>query len=101
MADYRRSEALMDAPATAVYDDLGEQSVWRRLYRSAYELPAGYCTLKASELPAREWIHVHVLHDPHLIHNYHREGYAAAGMGARLQVCALGSLLSECLPARV
>ena len=70
--------------ATAVYDDLGEQAVWRRLYATAHELPAGYCALRAAALPAAEWPKVHVLHDPHLIHSFHRHGFEEAGMLTRL-----------------
>ena len=68
-----------------VYDDLGEQSVWRRLYPEIHELPAGYCALKAANFSAGEWAKAHVLHDPHLLHKSFRAGYAAAEMPAWLK----------------
>ena len=70
--------------ASAVYDDLGEQAVWRRLYPQVHELPAAYCALRTADLPAAEWPKVRVLHDPHLLHTFHRDGWLAAGMAARL-----------------
>ena len=69
---------------SAVYDDLGEQAVWRRLYPQVHELPAAYCALRTADLPAAEWPKVRVLHDPHLLHTFHRDGWVAAGMAARL-----------------
>ena len=68
----------MDDGATAVYDDLGEGSVWRRLYPAVTELPLGYSSLRTSDLTPKEWAEVLVLHDPHLMHDFHRGGYAAA-----------------------
>jgi hypothetical protein len=41
MADWQRATQLLDVPSTPVYDDLGEQSVWRRLHPRVHELPAG------------------------------------------------------------
>ena len=55
LADWQRARELLSSESTAVYDDLGEQSVWRRLYRSVYELPAGYAALRTADLPAAEW----------------------------------------------
>ena len=40
----------MDDGATGVYDDLGEGSVWRRLYPAVAELPVGYSALRTSDL---------------------------------------------------
>ena len=42
----------MGDETAGVYDDLGEQSVWRRLYPEIHELPAGYCALKAANFSA-------------------------------------------------
>ena len=77
-AAWARAQVLMDNGATGVYDDLGEGSVWRRLYPAVTELPVGYSTLRTSDLSPKEWAEVSVLHDPHLMHDYHRAGYAAA-----------------------
>ena len=63
---------------------LGEQSVWRRLYPTVYELPAGYCALRTADLNAEEWARVHVLHDPHLIHKSHRDGWERAALSERV-----------------
>lgn len=52
--DWERARALLDDATTAVYDDLGEQAVWRRLYAQVNELPAGYCALKAPACVIRE-----------------------------------------------
>jgi len=82
LADWQRARELLSSESTAVYDDLGEQSVWRRLYRSVYELPAGYAALRTADLPAAEWSKVSIVHDAHLIHDVSREGWHAAGMGA-------------------
>ena len=84
--DWDRAEQLAAEPSTAVYDDLGEQSVWRRLYPSVTELPTGYCTLRTSDLAAAEWHRVSILHDAHLIHDYHRDGWVEAGMTERVGV---------------
>lgn len=73
-----RAQALMADPATPVYDDNGEGSVWRRLHGRVSELPAGFCALRTSNFTAEEWAKVSVLHDPHLMHGFHRSGYEAA-----------------------
>jgi hypothetical protein len=54
-----------------MYDDLGEQVVWRRLYlqRAVQELPSGYAALRTADVPASEWLRVHIMHDAHLIHD--------------------------------
>ena len=80
-AAWARAQVLMDDGATGVYDDLGEGSVWRRLYPAVTELPVGYSSLRTSDLTAHEWAEVSVLHDPHLMHDFHRAGYAAATAG--------------------
>ena len=90
-ADWLRATRLLDEPDGGVYDDLGEQSVWRRLYPLVHELPAGYCALRAADLPAEEWGRVHVLHDPHLIHKYHRAGWEASNLSARIRALELES----------
>ena len=74
-------------PTTAIYDDLGEQSVWRHLYKESgvHELPIGYAALRASDLPAAEWAKVHVLHDPNLLRKSGRAGWQQAGMAHRLR----------------
>lgn len=83
--DWTRAERLMADASTAVYDDLGEGSVWRKLYPRVHELPAGYCALRTADLAADEWRRVSVLHDPHLLHRFHRGGWERAGMDATLQ----------------
>ena len=83
-ADYTRALALVDSTATGVYDDLGEQSVWRRLYTRAHELPAGYATMRTADLSAESWRRVHIVHDAHLIHDVSRGGWHEAGMTARV-----------------
>ena len=82
---WRRAQTILDDETAGVYDDLGEQSVWRRLYPEIHELPAGYCALKAANFSAGEWAKTHVLHDPHLLHKSFRAGYAAAEMPAWLK----------------
>lgn len=84
-ADWARASALLVEPATAVYDDLGEQSVWRRLWPAVHELPAGYAAMRTADLPAAEWPHVHIVHDAHLIHDVSRAGWHAAGMKDRVE----------------
>ena len=71
-ADWERASDLLRQPSTAVYDDLGEQSVWRRLWPRVHELPAGYAAMRTADLPAAEWEKVHVVHDAHLIHDVSR-----------------------------
>jgi hypothetical protein len=79
-ADFERASALLREEATAVYDDLGEQSVWRRLYPSVHELPARYAAMRTAELPAGEWSKVAIVHDAHLIHDVSRTGWHEAAM---------------------
>ena len=79
-ADWERASQLLGSASTAVYDDLGEQSVWRRLYASAYELPVRYATMRTADLPASEWPKVHIVHDAHLIHDVSRAGWHGASM---------------------
>lgn len=79
-ADFARAMTLLRDPATAVYDDLGEQSVWRRLYPSYHELPAGYAAMRTADLPGSEWKKVAIVHDAHLIHDVSRAGWHAAEM---------------------
>ena len=50
----------MDDGATGVYDDLGEGSVWRRLYPAVAELPVGYSALRTSDLSAQVRVRVRV-----------------------------------------
>ena len=45
----------MDDANTGVYDDLGEGSVWRRLYPTVAELPVGYSALRTSDLSPQAW----------------------------------------------
>ena len=82
--DLVRAQALMENSSTAVYDDLGEGSVWRNLYPRAFELPAGYATLRSADLAHDEWAHVHILHDPNLLRKAGRKGFVQAGMNAIL-----------------
>ena len=69
--EWREVCGLIGDPNTAIYDDLGEQAVWRRLYhqRAVHELPAGYAALRTADMPASEWLRVHIVHDAHLIHD--------------------------------
>ena len=82
---WRRAIRLLSEASTAVYDDLGEQSVWRRLYARVHELPAGYAAMRTADLPATEWPKVHIVHDAHLIHDVQRAGWHAAEMTARVE----------------
>ena len=45
-AAWGRARRLMHQSDALVYDDNGEGSVWRQVYREAYELPAGYAALR-------------------------------------------------------
>lgn len=83
--DWERARTAMRDRATAIYDDLGEGSVWRHLYPSINELPIGYAALRSSDLPAAEWDKVHVVHDPNLLRGASRAGWRDAGMAARLK----------------
>ena len=80
MADWEAASRLVANDSAGVYDDLGEQSVWRRLYTQAYELPAGFAAMRTADLPGDEWPKVSVVHDAHLIHDVSRDGWHAAGM---------------------
>ena len=51
---WARAQRLLNDSATAIYDDLGEGSVWRRLFFSVHELPAGYAALRTSAFSAVE-----------------------------------------------
>ena len=88
-ADWRRAVDLMRDKRTATYDDLGEQSVWRRLYSSVHELPAGYAALRCSDFAADEWRAARLLHDPNLLRkgggHGHRVGWKEAAMAERLR----------------
>jgi hypothetical protein len=99
-AAWARAQGLLADPATAVYDDLGEGSVWRRLYERAHALPAGYGALRCTDLPAAEWDLVHVLHDPNLLRKAARDGWKEARMVQRLQSfdASTGAVLSELNP---
>ena len=48
MSEWERAVSLMGREGTGIYDDLGEQSVWRRMYGSAYELPAGFAAMRTA-----------------------------------------------------
>ena len=63
LSTWKRALALLQDESTAVYDDLGEQSVWRRLYHKVYELPARYAAMRTADLPADDWATVHIVHD--------------------------------------
>ena len=81
---YERALRLLSDPASAIYDDLGEGSIWRRLYPSITELPIGYAALRSTDLSAQDWPQVHLLHDPNLLRKASRSGWKAAGMAERL-----------------
>lgn len=85
---WSKARALMLEPTTAIYDDLGEQSVWRHLYKESgvHELPIGYAALRASDLSAEEWRKVHVLHDPNLLRKASRAGWKEARMADAVKV---------------
>lgn len=85
-SDWQRALGLMQESATAIYDDLGEGSVWRHLYSSIHELPIGYAALRSSDLPAAEWPKVHVLHDPNLLRKAQRAGWKESGMADRIKL---------------
>ena len=84
---WAKAQALMALPSTAIYDDLGEQSVWRHLYKDigVFELPIGYAALRSSDLPASEWDKVSVLHDPNLLRKASRQGWKEARMAERIK----------------
>ena len=82
--DWLRATEKMREASTAVYDDLGEGSVWRHLYPQVNELPIGYAALRSSDLPAAEWRKVHVLHDPNLLRKSSRAGWKEASMASTL-----------------
>ena len=79
-ADFERAQKLLNDPGTAVYDDLGEQSLWRRLYPIVNELPVRYATMRTADLSGAEWPKVAIVHDAHLIHDISRPGWHAAKM---------------------
>ena len=80
-AMWTRARELMTRGSTAVYDDLGEGSVWRHMYPTVNELPIGYAALRSSNLSATDWLHkVHVLHDPNLLRKAASKGFKAARM---------------------
>ena len=81
-ADFERATRLLNEPSTAVYDDLGEQSVWRRLYPLVHELPVRYAAMRTADLPGPEWKKVAIVHDAHLIHDVSRTGWHEAQMTA-------------------
>lgn len=84
-ADWERARFLMGEASTAIYDDLGEQSVWRKLYATVHELPAGYAALRSTDFSAEEWGKAHVLHDPNLLRKSSRAGWQASRMAERLK----------------
>ena len=84
-ADWQRASAIVNDANAGIYDDLGEQSVWRKLYPTVLELPAGYATMRTADLPAAEWRKVHILHDAHIIHDVSRAGWHGAEMGPRVE----------------
>ena len=83
-ADWQRASAIVNDANAGIYDDLGEQSVWRKLYPTVLELPAGYATMRTADLPAAEWRKVHVLHDPNLLRKSSRAGWKEASMASTL-----------------
>ena len=84
--DWKRAQRLLADDSTGVYDDLGEQSVWRRLYERVHALPAGYAALRCSDLPADDWAsQVRVLHDPNLLRKASRAGFKQANVVERLK----------------
>lgn len=82
---WQRSIVLSRDPATFVYDDNGEQAVWRRLFPSIHELPAGFGALRCSNLSAVEWQRAHLLHDPNLLRKSVRSGWRESQMDVRLK----------------
>ena len=82
---WERAKELMAASETAIYDDLGEGSVWRSLFRRAHELPAGFGALRSSNFTAAEWGRVSVVHDPNLLRKSVRGGWKDAKMSERLR----------------
>lgn len=84
-SDWQRALRLMQESSTAIYDDLGEGSVWRSLYTSVHELPIGYAALRSSDLPAAEWRKVHAIHDPNLLRKAQRTGWKESGMADRIK----------------
>ena len=85
-SDWQRALGLMQESTTAIYDDLGEGSVWRHLYSSIHELPIGYAALRSSDLPAAEWPKVHIVHDPNLLRKAQRAGWKESGMTDRIKL---------------
>ena len=82
---WRRAIELSGDSATFVYDDNGEQAVWRRLFPSIHELPAGFGALRCSNLSAAEWSRAHLLHDPNLLRKSVRSGWREAQMDVRIK----------------
>lgn len=108
---WRSALRLARDPRTAIYDDLGEGSVWRHLFDAANELPVGYAALRPSDLPAAEWAKVHALHDPNLLRKTSRAGWREAKMAERvgaidaeggraMDALNLSALLQAAAPAR-
>ena len=81
----RRADELLAAAATAVYDDNGEGSVWRKLWPAWHELPAGYAALRSAGFDAASWARVSALHDPNLLRKAGREGWRESGMKQRVR----------------
>ena len=81
----RRADALLATAATAVYDDNGEGSVWRKLWPAWHELPAGYAALRSADFDAASWARVSALHDPNLLRKAGRAGWREAGMKQRVR----------------
>lgn len=81
-SEWDRAQSLMFDPRTAVYDDLGEGSVWRRMYAEARELPAGFAVLRSADLPAEDWQRISILHDANLMRKVSRKGFVDSGFAS-------------------
>ena len=83
--DFARARELVHAPLPhALYDDNGDGAVWRRLYSTYAELPAGYAALRSADLSATEWAKVSVIHDPNLMRKSGRAGWRDSAARAAL-----------------
>ena len=84
--DFARARELVHAPLPdALYDDNGDGAVWRRLYSTYAELPAGYAALRSADLPAAEWAKVSVIHDANLLRKSGRAGWRDSAARAALR----------------
>ena len=82
---WARARLLLANASAGVYDDLGEGSVWRRLYATVHELPAGFAAMRTADLSSEDWGEVSIVHDAHLIHDVQRAGWHAARMGPKVE----------------